>query len=78
MVKWTLTMEISRMGGILSYLTLMRRRDMPKFEITFRDEIEAETEEQAIEWLFEYLNDCVRNDDVSAFGIYRLKENQNG
>ena len=51
---------------------------LKRFEITFRDEIEAETEEQAIEWLFEYLNDCVRNEDVSAFGIYRLKENQNG
>ena len=48
------------------------------FEITFRDEIEAETEEQAIEWLFEYLNNCVRNEDVSAFGIYKLKENENG
>ena len=50
---------------------------MPKFEISFRDEIEAEAEEQAIEWLFQYLNDCVRNDDVSAFGIYKLKENEN-
>ena len=50
---------------------------LKRFEITFRDEIEAETEEQAIEWLFQYLNDCVRNDDVSAFGIYKLKENEN-
>ena len=50
---------------------------MPKYEITFRDEIEAETEEQAIEWLFEYLSDCIKFEDVSAFGIYKLKENEN-
>jgi len=50
---------------------------MPKFEITYRDEIEADSEEDAIEWLFQYLNDCVRNDDVSVFNFYELKENQN-
>ena len=50
---------------------------MPKFEITYRDEIEADSEEDAIEWLFQYLNDCVRNDDVSVFNFYELKEKQN-
>ena len=48
---------------------------MPKFEITYKDVIEAETEEEAIEWLFEYLNDCVRDGDVSVFNFYELKEN---
>ena len=50
---------------------------MPKFEITYRDEIEADSEEDAIEWLFQYLNDCLRNDDVSVFNFYELKEKQN-
>lgn len=50
---------------------------MPKFEICFRDELEAENEEQAIEWLFQYLNDCVRVEDVSAFNIFKIKENEN-
>ena len=50
---------------------------MPKFEITYRDEIEADSEEDAIEWLFQYLNDCVRNEDVSVFNFYELKEKQN-
>ena len=49
---------------------------MPKFEICFRDELEAENEEQAIEWLFQYLNDCVRVEDVSAFNIFKIKEKQ--
>ena len=47
---------------------------MPKFEITYRDEIEAESEEQAIEWLFIYLADCLRDEDVSVFNFYELKE----
>jgi hypothetical protein len=50
---------------------------MPKFEISFMDELEAGSEEEAIEWLFQYLNDCVRNDDVSAFNIFEIKEKQN-
>jgi hypothetical protein len=47
---------------------------MPKFEITYRDEIEAESEEKAIEWLFIYLADCLRDEDVSVFNFYELKE----
>jgi hypothetical protein len=49
---------------------------MPKFEISFIDELEAENEEQAIEWLFQYLNNCVRHDDVSAFNFNEIKEKQ--
>jgi hypothetical protein len=50
---------------------------MSKFEICFRDELEAENEQEVIEWLLQYLNNCDRNGDVSAFNIYKLKENQN-
>lgn len=50
---------------------------MPKFEITYKDVIEAENEEQAIEWLFIYLADCLRDDDVSVFNFFELKGEQN-
>jgi hypothetical protein len=49
---------------------------MAKFQISFIDELEAESEEQAIEWLFQYLNDCVRHEDVSAFNFNEIKEKQ--
>jgi predicted kinase len=50
---------------------------MPKFEITFKDEIEVENEEEAIDALIQYLNDCVQFKDVSVFNFYKLKENEN-
>jgi hypothetical protein len=50
---------------------------MPKFEITYKEVIEAESEEQAIEWLFVYLADCLRDDDVSVFNFFELKESEN-
>jgi hypothetical protein len=50
---------------------------MPKFEITFKDEIEVENEEEAIDALIQYLSDCVRFQDVSAFNIFKIKEKQN-
>lgn len=50
---------------------------MPKFEITYKEVIEAENEEQAIEWLFIYLADCLRDDDVSVFNFFELKEKTN-
>jgi hypothetical protein len=50
---------------------------MPKFEICYRDELEAKNEEEVIEWLYEYMIDCVRNEDVSTFNIYEIKEKQN-
>ncbi len=49
---------------------------MPKFEITFKDEIEVENDEEAVEALIQYLNDCVRFQDVSVFNIYKLKESE--
>jgi predicted kinase len=50
---------------------------MPKFEVTFKDEIEVENEEEAVEALIQYLNDCVRFKDVSVFNFYKLKEEKN-
>ena len=49
---------------------------MPKFEITFKDELEVENEEEAVDALIQYLHDCVRFQDVSVFNIYKLKENE--
>ena len=50
---------------------------LKRFEITFRDEIEVESEEEVVSSLIQYLSDCVKFEDVSAFGIYKLKENEN-
>jgi hypothetical protein len=47
-----------------------------KFEITFRDEIEVENEEEAVAALIQYLHDCVQFKDVSVFNIYKLSENK--
>jgi predicted kinase len=45
-----------------------------KFEITFRDEIEVENEEEAVATLIQYLQDCVQFKDVSVFNIYKLEQ----
>ena len=50
---------------------------MPKFEITYKDVIEAENEEEAIAWLFQYLTECVNDGDVSVFEFFELKEKEN-
>lgn len=50
---------------------------MPKFEITFKDVIEVENEEEAIDAFIQYLADCVRFEDVSVFNFYELKGEQN-
>ena len=47
---------------------------MPKYEIVYREEIEADTKQDVIEWLFEHLNNCVKNDDVSCFILHKLKD----
>jgi len=49
---------------------------MPSFEITYKDVIEAENEEEAIVWLFQYLTDCLNDEDVSVFNIDELKEKE--
>jgi hypothetical protein len=38
-----------------------------KYKITFNDEIEAETLEDAFDQLLDYLKDCVNMEDVTAF-----------
>lgn len=38
-----------------------------KYKVTFQDEIEAETIEDAFDQLLEYLKDCVNMGDVTAF-----------
>jgi hypothetical protein len=49
---------------------------MPSFEITYKDVIEAENEEEAIVWLFQYLTDCLNDEDVSVFMFNEVKENE--
>ena len=44
------------------------------WEITFKDSIEADTEEMAYNKLLEYLANCVHNGDVTAFNFYKEKE----
>jgi hypothetical protein len=46
-----------------------------KFKITFEDFFEGvESEEQAYDVLLDYLNECVRNEDVTAFNFEEITE----
>ena len=46
-----------------------------KIKITFEDIFDnVESEEQAYDILLEYLNDCVKHEDVSAFQFEEVKE----
>ena len=47
---------------------------MKKFKITFVDEWKCQDEEQVIEILLDYLNNCVKFEDVTAFEIEEIKE----
>ena len=44
------------------------------WEVTFKDIIEADSEEMAYEKLLEYLEDCVKHKDVSVFNFYKEKD----
>ena len=44
------------------------------WEVTFKDIIEADSEEMAYEKLLEYLEDCVKYKDVSVFNFYKEKD----
>lgn len=44
-----------------------------KYLVTFKDEFEADSEEQAYDQLLVYLGDCVRNADVVAFDFKEVK-----
>lgn len=46
---------------------------MATFIISTRDEIDCENEKEAIEWLLEFLEQCVRNEDVSTFNIEKVR-----
>jgi hypothetical protein len=45
---------------------------MAKFKVTFFDEMECENEDQCIDVFLDYLNECVRNEDVTAFKIEQI------
>lgn len=45
-----------------------------KFEITFKDVFEnVESEEQAYDILLDYLNECVKYEDITAFNFKEIK-----
>jgi hypothetical protein len=45
---------------------------MKKFKITFVDEWECQDEEQVIQILLDYLNECAKHEDVTAFEIEEI------
>lgn len=48
-----------------------------RFRVTFEDIFEnCESEEQAYDALLEYLSECVRYEDVSAFAFEQLGDEQ--
>ena len=47
---------------------------MKKFKVTFTDEIEAKTEEDAYKILVNYLQDCGKFEDVTAFNFKEIKK----
>jgi hypothetical protein len=47
---------------------------MKKFEVTYRDEFEANTEEEAYDKFLTYLEDCVIDRDITVFQFYELPE----
>ena len=49
---------------------------MALYEVTFRDEIEADSEEEAYDDFLKYLSHCVRLQDVTAFQFFELKKEE--
>ena len=49
-------------------------KKMKKFKVTFTDEIEAKTEEDAYKILIKYLMDCTWYEDVTAFNFEEIKK----
>ena len=49
---------------------------MKKFKVSFVDEIEAETEEEAYHLLIVYLQEVVEFEDVTAFEFTEVEENK--
>ena len=51
---------------------------MALYEVTFRDEIEVDNEEEAYDHFLKFLAECVHNNDVSTFQFFELrKEKEN-
>jgi hypothetical protein len=48
-------------------------RKTKKFKVTFLDELEAETEEEAYDIFLGYLAECVKAGDVMAFDFKEIK-----
>ena len=48
---------------------------MMKFKITFKDIFDnVQSEKQAYDVLLDYLNDCVKHEDVTAFNFEEITE----
>lgn len=47
---------------------------MKRYEIVFRDEVEHENIHECYDKFLEYLGECVRCNDVSAFQFFELRE----
>lgn len=48
-----------------------------KFKVTFEDifdGVDVESEEQAYDILLEYLNECVKHEDVTAFNFEEVSD----
>ena len=50
---------------------------MPRYEVVFRDEVEADSEDQCIDKTFEFLQRCIEYRNTSLFKLYKLKEETN-
>ena len=63
-----------------SLINLLGEIIMKRFRVYYIDEVVAENEEDAYNQTLKYLNDCVKNQDVSAFNyehIGNIKEIKN-
>ena len=53
-----------------------KEKQMALYEVTFRDEIEADSEEEAYDAFLKYLSHCVRLQDVTTFQFFELKKEE--
>ena len=51
----------------MNIILISRQTKMKKYKVTFSDVLEAETEEDCYEQLFEYLRSVLHFEDVTAF-----------
>tara|TARA_R110002020_G_scaffold48664_2_gene138596 strand:+ start:26698 stop:26898 length:201 start_codon:yes stop_codon:yes gene_type:complete len=50
---------------------MTQNKQVALYEVTFRDEIEADSEEEAYDDFLKYLAECVHHQDVTAFQFRR-------